>query len=852
MKLLACHVANFGTLHEKDYTFNDGLNVVLEENGAGKSTLAAFVKAMLYGLTPSRKQNPDENERVRYMPWQGGAFGGWLSFETRGRAYRVERTFGARASADKFKLFDLKTGLESADYSRALGDEIFGVDAAAYERSVWHPQKAVSFSQNAGLTARLGGEEKSADMALYQSACEAIDKEKKIIDNAQHRGKLSNTRAQIETVREQIRACRAQLSQEKALRGDLERLDIALTQKSEELVCVRADCAQAASARERLARRETWQMLVARRDEARRVTENAAAVFPNGVPEEGQLSGAARLVQQARAARAQAADAMGLSKITRLAQLTERFPNGAPDADDLQKMLSAAKRADETAERVEQERARLVTSRAALGEGFESGVPNAEEAASALSAAEDALRRAQSQGLQDDAVRAQTKKLRTGLFAGAAVLILGGLVCLAVSTVATVVLLTLGASVAAGALFYLHRESQKLRSIDEAENEETGALLLRADEFLSRYELHDADKTAPRADRVRQVAQRAAQYTRLGAELSALDERARANDEVCARLEGTLARYGQGIENGYSASVMALSDAAAQFRALTGARDDSRRRMAEASAQARGLEEQIAAFFARYGADLHGDPDEILAEIRARAANYRARVDALRSAQVELKDYEQAQNITALLAAAEPDGMDLAALQKKESALSDEILRLESEKNVKKKQADDLSDAAERLALLEAQNAELTQSAESLSRDLSTLAAARDFLTRAYDSVRAGYLVLLRRGLRKYAQLVTGRDESRLDVDANFAVSAVDDGQSHGYAHFSRGQRDVLDICMRLALCDALFTDEEPFLVLDDPFANLDDENMTRARELLNTLAKERQILYLACHSSRA
>ena len=69
MKLLACHVANFGTLHEKDYTFNDGLNVVLEENGAGKSTLAAFVKAMLYGLTPSRKQNPDENERVRYMPW---------------------------------------------------------------------------------------------------------------------------------------------------------------------------------------------------------------------------------------------------------------------------------------------------------------------------------------------------------------------------------------------------------------------------------------------------------------------------------------------------------------------------------------------------------------------------------------------------------------------------------------------------------------------------------------------------------------------------------------------------------------------------------------------------------------
>ena len=41
------------------------------------------------------------------------------------------------------------------------------------------------------------------------------------------------------------------------------------------------------------------------------------------------------------------------------------------------------------------------------------------------------------------------------------------------------------------------------------------------------------------------------------------------------------------------------------------------------------------------------------------------------------------------------------------------------------------------------------------------------------------------------------------------------------------------------------------FVILDDPFVNLDDAHAAQALELLRTLALERQILYLTCHSSR-
>ena len=45
MKLLECHVDNFGKLSNYDYRFSEGLTVIQEPNGFGKSTLAAFIKA---------------------------------------------------------------------------------------------------------------------------------------------------------------------------------------------------------------------------------------------------------------------------------------------------------------------------------------------------------------------------------------------------------------------------------------------------------------------------------------------------------------------------------------------------------------------------------------------------------------------------------------------------------------------------------------------------------------------------------------------------------------------------------------------------------------------------------------
>ena len=55
MRLIACHIDNFGKLSNMNINFNDGINIINQPNGWGKSTLAAFLKAMLYGFDTKKE-----------------------------------------------------------------------------------------------------------------------------------------------------------------------------------------------------------------------------------------------------------------------------------------------------------------------------------------------------------------------------------------------------------------------------------------------------------------------------------------------------------------------------------------------------------------------------------------------------------------------------------------------------------------------------------------------------------------------------------------------------------------------------------------------------------------------------
>jgi len=60
-----------------------------------------------------------------------------------------------------------------------------------------------------------------------------------------------------------------------------------------------------------------------------------------------------------------------------------------------------------------------------------------------------------------------------------------------------------------------------------------------------------------------------------------------------------------------------------------------------------------------------------------------------------------------------------------------------------------------------------------------------------------------------------------------------------------------VNFCTRIALISAMFTDEQPVVILDDPFVNLDEDKIANARNIVASIAQKRQVLYFACHDSR-
>ena len=210
MRLLRIHVENFGALSGLDLELSDGLNVLHQKNGWGKSTLAVFIKAMLFGLPASSRRSLDENERKKYTPWQGGAFGGSLEFEVSGAKYRIERFFGAKESADSFALFDLTTNKPSDAYSAAIGEELLGIDADGFERSTYLSQRLLDEGRdNGSISAKLGNLlDDVGDIGSFDEAIELLDRRRRYYVMTGNRGAIADLERERVEKQAELERCR--------------------------------------------------------------------------------------------------------------------------------------------------------------------------------------------------------------------------------------------------------------------------------------------------------------------------------------------------------------------------------------------------------------------------------------------------------------------------------------------------------------------------------------------------------------------------------------------------------------------------------------------------------------------
>lgn len=258
---------------------------------------------------------------------------------------------------------------------------------------------------------------------------------------------------------------------------------------------------------------------------------------------------------------------------------------------------------------------------------------------------------------------------------------------------------------------------------------------------------------------------------------------------------------------------------------------------------------ELETFFAHYGRKLQPAPRSQLWQLRSdlqRMQNLAARKQEFAG---YLKQLEQKYpGISAWPVVAAEDLLSLRReeqrLRAADTSLTETRLQQKQELQRLQEETAQIPVLQEELARLQSQMAEDREKVRILDETMDLLQQARERLSTNYmDTIRARFAFYM-------AQLETAAAETCL-IDTDFQVYPQRLGQTRELAYFSAGQTDLVMLCMRLALVDALFKAEDMFVILDDPFVNLDDVHTAQACALLRKLAAKRQILYLTCHSSR-
>lgn len=212
MKLVRLHIENFGKFSNFDYNFNENLNVILKENGWGKTTLSAFIKAMLFGFNTTNPHGLGKNDRKKYMPWNGMVCGGSLVIEVKGNNYRIERTFFKKSTEDSCVIYDLKTNKVTDIYNENIGEQILGINADSFERSVYIPQKELEIEFNSDIAAKLsdliGG---SNDTKSFDEAIKRLDIKIKELKRNGNKGLIAEENEKLALIEQEIINVKEQL-----------------------------------------------------------------------------------------------------------------------------------------------------------------------------------------------------------------------------------------------------------------------------------------------------------------------------------------------------------------------------------------------------------------------------------------------------------------------------------------------------------------------------------------------------------------------------------------------------------------------------------------------------------------
>ena len=771
MKLLSLHIDNFGTLKDYKYLFHDGINTIVHENGWGKSTLAAFIRVMFFGFDNESKRSELENERRRFQPWQGGGYGGMLVFEAKGKTYRIERTFNDKKDST-FELYDAKTNLKSSDYTEKIGEELFGIDSASFERTVFIGQQDCATEATSAINAKIGNVSDTDDMGRFSLVQEKLKKEADGLSPFRKTGAIAKLKEDIASREVRISGKAAQEEHREEILDQIKRLGNLQEENRKKLKEIREEIKKVSLQKDRLRVRDEYERLKEEKRAAAEKKEEILGSFPNGVPTEEDFGEISR-------------------KTSRLSALDETIRN--------------VRLSDE--ERSEEER---------IYDTYINGFPEEEEISRLLAICSECAgrrnvlpsKKANLKLMQEmkKKERLDEKRRNTARAVFAAVFFMLAAAAFVFGFSDRHHMTT---ALAAGVVFIL-----------------AGLLLLFSMKKIKRQK----DETA----------------MELAKSIEEDEGFIEKTDETVKEFLRNLGEEGE-VEN------------VASF--LEGVREDAEKQKElakkragfdEAVKERERLAKEVNGFIMEYGGTESIDPSDSLSALRERLFLLKTVSDRLseydEKLEVFVKDHE---DIPPDEEVAEPL-KDLDELDSEFETLTQEVEREDENLRKYEEELDGCNEVLEDIASYEEELENLKEKLAWLQYRYDIISDTKEYLEKAKAGFTERYMEPVKRAFDKYYSVLSPDDGREYELDADLGIMVKAKGVSRDTGLLSDGFRDLVGLCRRMAMIEAMYEEERPFLILDDPFVNLDNDRVKGGVNLLKRISEPYQIIYFTCHDSRA
>lgn len=863
MKFISCHIENFGTLHNYDTDFSDGANIICEENGWGKSTFAAFVRAMFYGLDGKGKKSIEANERMRYKPWQGGVFGGSITFEAGGKEYTLNRVFGDKT--DEFELRYTDTNLISTDYTENIGTELFKIDRESFSRTMFIGQNDCATRQTDDINAKIGNlTDNTNDINNYEKAAEKLKNMLNAMSATRNTGSIAKRKTLITETERKVSAGSGISDSIDKVQDMLQKeqgklSDWAAKRKENNDVLKKVSSMQ-----EVVVKKKQWEGLKQKIKEKEQMLSDSKSAFPMDVPSKDEIKNCITDAgEYDRQKEKMTHYSLSEKDMEDYDSLLSRFENGVPSEDELVTSLQNATRyrnlkQEQMSEQLstsEKDRFDVLDGRFADDEGNASsmlGLWNERNTKNATIQSNNIALTTLKSTLE---AKKSSNGIITLLIISMTALVLGIILAVAVKPVIGIIVVIVGVVLAG---MFGSKDADVVETSPEIENmhkniDDDTAFVEKTEAEVKAYlEKHGKvyDEYSANA-MLQEINNEYFEYKSLKSKVEKINTN-NSKDElksIAGAISELLAQYNYPTDdNSFSDNLYRLKNDSERYKLIANKKSEYDTADKKA-AECYGRLENI---LSKYGFVPNDNISEQLEDMRDRAEVYHRNKLVYDEAKRELVDFESANDVDAIKnAEITTDLPTLEELHKKEEEISDAQENCLGAIRDYNRQLEELEEQYSEWEDTKVRLEELKQEQKEEQEKSTLLAVVRDKLSAAKDAITSKYTKPILDSFNKYYSLVTNDITTRFYLDANTKITVEQLGKQREVETQSMGYRDLISICLRIALVDAMYENEKPVLILDDPFTNLDDAKMTEAKQLMDEISKKYQLIYLTCSNSR-